>query len=129
MKSDSDAKDRANGRRGRHRVPRHWFHSYNFLWLTLGLFVFSLVGHWIFGWFAYVDEQLAHNQEVQVSQYLVEMTRDTLENWQSEFLQLLSMVVLTAWLIHKGSAESRDSTDRMEAKIDEIKRLVEGKKR
>jgi hypothetical protein len=39
------------------------------------------------------------------------------------------MVVLTAWLIHKGSAESRDSTDRMEAKIDEIKRLVEGKKR
>jgi hypothetical protein len=50
-------------------------------------------------------------------------------NWQSEFLQLLSMVVLTAWLIHTGSAESRDSTDRMEAKIDEIKRLVEWKKR
>jgi len=53
----------------------------------------------------------------------------TFENWQSEFLQLLSMVVLTAWLIHKGSAESRDSTDRMEAKIDEIRRMIGEKKR
>jgi hypothetical protein len=35
------------------------------------------------------------------------------------------MVVLTAWLIHEGSAESRDPADRMERKIDEIKRAIE----
>ena len=31
----------------------------------------------------------------------------TLENWQSEFLQLLTFVVLTTYLIHRGSHEFR----------------------
>ena len=26
---------------------------YGFAWITGGLFLFTLVGHWIFGWFAY----------------------------------------------------------------------------
>lgn len=42
----------------------------------------------------------------------------TFENWQSEFLQLLTFVLLTAILIHRGSHESKESSDRMEAKID-----------
>ncbi|MGH2476846.1 MAG: DUF6766 family protein, partial [Candidatus Limnocylindrales bacterium] len=29
------------------------------------------------------------------------------ENWESEFLQMGVYVLLTAWLVHKGSAESR----------------------
>jgi hypothetical protein len=44
----------------------------------------------------------------------------TMENWQSEYLQLLSFVVLTAFLVFKGSHESRDSDDELTAKIDEI---------
>lgn len=35
----------------------------------------------------------------------------TMENWQSEFLQLLTFVVLTAHLIHRKSHESKDSAD------------------
>ncbi len=46
----------------------------------------------------------------------------TLENWQSEFLQLFTFVVLTSFLIHKGSHESKDSQDRMESKIDVLLR-------
>jgi hypothetical protein len=61
-------------------------------WVTLGFFLISLLGHWLFGWFAYVDQQQAHQQPVEISQYAIEMTRDTLENWQSEFLQLLWQV-------------------------------------
>lgn len=61
--------------------------AYAYAWITLGLFLFSLAGHWLFGWFAYVDEQKAHGRPVEVSGYSVEMARDTLENWQSEFLQ------------------------------------------
>jgi hypothetical protein len=57
--------------------------------------------------------------------FIWQFLEKTFENWQSEFLQLLAMVVLTAFLIHKGSAESRDSTDRMERKIDDIKRALE----
>jgi hypothetical protein len=36
---------------------------------------------------------------------------------QSEFLQLFSFVVLAALFIHRGSAESKDSVDRMEAAL------------
>lgn len=42
------------------------------------------------------------------------------ENWQSEFLQWGSVIWLTVWLIHRGSAESRDSDDRIERKLDEV---------
>lgn len=51
----------------------------------------------------------------------------TLENWQSEFLQLFAMVVLTALLLHRGSAESRDSNDRLEQKIDAIYEKITGR--
>jgi hypothetical protein len=44
----------------------------------------------------------------------------TLENWQSEFLQLFCMVVFTAFLIHKGSAESKDSDEKTEASLRRI---------
>jgi hypothetical protein len=58
--------------------------------------------------------------------FVIEFGQSTLENWQSEFLQLFSFVVLSAVLIHRGSGESKDGADRMEKKIDEIaKRLDE----
>jgi hypothetical protein len=56
--------------------------KYGYLWLTLIFFLLSLIGHWLFGWFAYVNEQHAFNAPVSVGDYAVEMTRDTLENWQ-----------------------------------------------
>jgi hypothetical protein len=56
--------------------------------------------------------------------YIWEFLAATFENWQSEFLQLLAMVVLTSFLIHRGSAESNDSNDRMEARLDEIDRRL-----
>jgi hypothetical protein len=48
------------------------------------------------------------------------MMRDTLENWQSEFLQLLWQVGGLALLLHVGSPQSKEGDDRMEAKIDAI---------
>jgi len=60
-----------------------------FLWVTLVFFLFSWALHWIFGWYAYQNEQLAHQQPVVIQEYVVEMARDTAENWQSEFLQLI----------------------------------------
>lgn len=96
------------------------FRRYGFAWVTGGFFIISLVGHWLFGWFTYVNEQLAHGQPVTVSDYIVLMTRDTLENWQSEFLQLLWQVAGLALLLHVGSPQSKEGDDRMEAKIDAI---------
>ena len=42
-----------------------------------------------------------------------------------EFLQLLAMVVLTSFLIHRGSAESKDSNDQLEAKVIALQRSLD----
>ena len=101
---------------------------YGFAWVTIALFVITLTGHWLFGWFAYVNEQRALQQPVEISAYTAEMMRDTLENWQSEFLQLLWQVAGLAFLLHVGSPQSKEGDDRMEAKIDAILLAVEPKK-
>ena len=101
---------------------------YGFAWITGGFFLITLLGHWLVGWFAYVNEQQAHAQPVRVGEYVVQMTRDTLENWQSEFLQLLWQVAGLALLLHVGSPQSKEGDDRMEAKIDAILLAVEPKK-
>ena len=101
---------------------------YGFAWVTGALFLITLSGHWIFGWFAYVQEQQDHGKTVEVAGYTIQMMRDTLENWQSEFLQLLWQVAGLAILLHVGSPQSKEGDDRMEAKIDAILLAVDPKK-
>lgn len=48
----------------------------------------------------------------------------TFQNWQSEFLEVLLLIVLTKYLVHKGSPESRDSQDEMMAAIERIEKKV-----
>jgi hypothetical protein len=43
---------------------------------------------------------------------------------QSEFLQLLTFVVLTSFLIHRNSPESRDSDDEMQRSLDWIEKRL-----
>lgn len=101
--------------------------GYGYAWITLAFFAFSLLGHWLLGWFAYVDEQTMHNGPIVLSDYFIEMGRDTLENWQSEFLQLLWQVGGLAMFLYLGSPQSKESDDRHEAKLDAILRMVDPK--
>jgi hypothetical protein len=39
----------------------------------------TLTGHWIFGWFAYVNEQRAHQTAGRSESNTVKIMRDTLE--------------------------------------------------
>lgn len=100
------------------------FIRYGYGWVTFGFFLVSIIGHWLFGWFAYVGEQAAHQQPLQVSEYAIQMARDTFENWQSEFLQLLWQVGGLAALLWVGSPASRENDDRVEAKIDALLKAV-----
>jgi hypothetical protein len=110
-------------------MPRKSIWSrYGFAWVTLSLFLISLSGHWIFGWVGYVREQQDHSATIEFSGYFIQMMRDTLENWQSEFLQLLWQVAGLAILLHVGSPQSKEGDDRMEAKIDAILLAVDPKK-
>jgi hypothetical protein len=99
--------------------------KYGFLWVTLAFFVFSLVGHWLFAWFAHVDEQTLHGEATDVGAYVIEVSRDTLENWQSEFLQLIWQVAGLAYLLYLGSPQSKEGDDRKEAKLDALLRKVD----
>lgn len=84
------------------------------------LFLIFLVGHSVAGTRHYNEEQTAHGQpEVTYAEYVKsgEFVESVFENWESEFLQMGSYVLLTAFLFQKGSAESKklngkDSYDR-----------------
>lgn len=97
-----------------------------YAWLTLAFFLVSLILHWVFGWYSFVDEAREHGQAPEMSGYLNEMLRDTFENWQSEFLQLLWQVVGLAYFLYVGSPSSKENDDRMEAKLDSLLRLQAG---
>lgn len=97
---------------------------YAYAWLTGAFFLVSFALHWGFGWYAFISEQHAHGEVARIGPYLVEMARDTFENWQSEFLQLLWQVVGLAYFLYVGSPASKENDDRTEAKIDALLRLV-----
>jgi len=104
------------------------FKKYGYVWITLILFLGSFLGHWIFAWFAFVNEQTAHAQPILFSEYFVEILRDTFENWQSEFLQLIWQVAGLSFLWYAGSPQSKEGDDRKEEKLDHILRAAYGEK-
>lgn len=99
---------------------------YAYAWITALFFLVSIVGHWVFGWYAFVDEAAEHHKSPELHAYLMQLGRDTFENWQSEFLQLLWQVVGLAYFLYVGSPASKENDDRMEAKIDELIRIAGG---
>ena len=96
------------------------FRKYAYAWITVAFFLVSLALHWWFGWQAYVDEAREHGAMPEANAYLIEMGRDTFENWQSEFLQLLWQVVGLAYFLYVGSPSSKENDDRLEAKVDAL---------
>jgi len=99
--------------------------GYAYAWITLTFFVGSLLLHWWFGWNAFIDEANQHGQAPEFGQFAVQAARDTFENWQSEFLQLLWQVGGLAILLYVGSPQSREGDDRKEEKLDEILRRLD----
>jgi hypothetical protein len=84
------------------------------------LFFVTWFAHGITEWQTYTDQQREHGEATEVGDFAAEFGQATLENWQSEFLQLFAFVVLAALFIHKGSAESKDSDEKVEASLRRI---------
>ena len=79
------------------------------VWLGL-FFVAFLGGQTVFGHHEYNEDQREHGQpEVTFVEYLAtpHFLEATMENWESEFLQMFLFIALTAFLYQKGSAESK----------------------
>jgi hypothetical protein len=97
------------------------------LWREFGLglalmilFFSTWIAQAIAQWQTFTDEQREHGQAVTAGDFFADFAKATLENWQSEFLQLFAFVVLAALYIHKGSAESKDSDEKTEASLRRI---------
>jgi hypothetical protein len=100
---DSPAPARAVG-------PRLWWYS-NSLGLVMGLlFLGSWTAQAVAGRAAYNVTQLHNRQDpLTFVEYLgaPDFWNRTLQNWQSEFLAILSMAVLSIYLRQRGSPESK----------------------
>jgi hypothetical protein len=100
--------------------------------LLLTLFAFFVVCQLslsVVGQRHYNHQQVQHGQGiVSYLEYVVSAAylEATMENWESEFLQMFAYVLLTAFLFQKGSAESKDP-DKPEA-VDRDARRSQKKK-
>jgi hypothetical protein len=99
---------------------RSVFREFGLSLALAALFFGTWLAQGIAEWQTFTDEQLAHGQAVTAGDFVAEFAQSTLENWQSEFLQLFAFVVLAALYIHKGSGESKDGTEKLEASLRRI---------
>ncbi len=107
-------------------LGRMW-RDYNLSIVLAVLFIGSWLLQTVMGWYEFAAEQAQHSQTAEAfgpEGYVWRWGQATFENWQSEFLQLFTFVVLTTFLIHRHSAESKDSDDEMQAKLDEIQKQL-----
>jgi hypothetical protein len=104
-------------------VLRRLWRDYSLSIVVGLLFVSSFVLHSIFGWWEYVADQTAQGQNPTLfgsSGYVIYFGEWTFQNWQSEFLEVFVLIVATAYLVHKGSHESKDGEDQMKASLARI---------
>lgn len=84
----------------------------NALSLTfLVLFLLALSGQAVAGLLQFNDQQVAEGAEpVSLARFVLSSSFavDVAENWQSEYLQFFLFIMLTVWLVQKGSPESKE---------------------
>jgi DNA-binding transcriptional regulator GbsR (MarR family) len=103
------------------------FRDYGLSIVLAGLFFVSLVLHGLTGWVDFASRQELHGQAATLfgsSGYVWEWLSTTFENWQSEFIQLFTMVVLAAFLIHRGSQQSKDSDEEIKMMLNRMERRL-----
>src|SRR5688500_17004149 len=64
------------------------------------LFFATWIGQAFAEWQTYTDEQRAHGESATAGDFASEFAQSTLENWQSEFLQLFAFVSLAGLYIY-----------------------------
>jgi hypothetical protein len=77
----------------------------------LSLFAVSIAGQWLAGWQVTNNELAEHGgAAMSLASYTVspDFLSAVFENWESEFLQMATYVLLTSMLFQRGSAESAD---------------------
>ncbi len=91
------------------QLLRFW-HNNNLSIVLFTIFFAALVGMSIAGWRSANAENESHQQPTQTyTEYIQsgDFVEGVFENWESEFLQMWALVVLTIWLRQKGADDSK----------------------
>ena len=105
-----------------------WFRDHLLSIILVGLFLVSLVGQFYFQYQDEVNQAIQHGQtapEPLSGEYMNSFWASAMENWQSEFLQLASFVILATYFIHRGSPQSRDGDDELKRDIKAIRKKLQ----
>ena len=93
---------------------RTWIRDQSLSLFFLSLFLLTVFGQSIAGWKHYNEEQLQHDSSpISYGRYLVssDFGQAVTENWQSEYLQFVTFIMATIWLVQRGSNESKKISD------------------
>lgn len=104
-----------------HRRPR-WWKAYSFLLITAVVFLLAWAGQLVFQLMVAHGQADQHGQVFTWAAFWPQFWASTLENWQSEALQLLWQTGGLTFLYCWRSPQSPEGNDRIEAKIDEMLR-------
>jgi hypothetical protein len=111
---DPDDPDRPNDQAPpamRKRSPvLAWLYSYSLGIALAALFIVSFALHWSASLAAENQKALLHGDEIKsLGAYLfdAQLWFESFQNWQSEFMSTAVLVVLSIFLRHKGSPESK----------------------
>jgi hypothetical protein len=94
---------------------RQFWRDHSLTLLMLAIFLATMGGLTLVGYHDYNHEQRDHGEPAVLLSHYVRTghySEAIFENWESEFLQMGAYVVLTALLVQRGSAESKDPDSR-----------------
>ncbi len=100
-------------------------HKYRAALLMMGLALVFMVIHLYSGWQAEIEDAATHGQAAEVGAYLVQWTRDTAENLQSEFWQLAVQFALLAGFFEFLRVRAyEEDNEQMDRRLDTIERML-----
>ncbi|MCK2220049.1 hypothetical protein MF672_040575 [Actinomadura sp. ATCC 31491] len=91
-----------------------WIKENSLALAFLVMFLLALGGQAVAGMLDFNDQQRAlGDQTISIWKYVAssDFAVNVAENWQSEYLQFFLYIVLTVWLVQKGSTESKAVED------------------
>jgi hypothetical protein len=89
---------------------RLWLYKHSLGYALFGLFIISFFMHWLGSLREYNEEQALKGKPAESALEYLGNSRlwfESFQNWQSEFLSVFAIVVLTIFLRHKGSPQSK----------------------
>lgn len=107
--AESNDPDKDHTQQSNRKHP--WVYRHSLSLALVALFLLSWGGHAIAGWKTHNGELREHGRpEISIVAFLgaARFWFESFQNWQSEFLAVASIVILSIWLREAGSPESKD---------------------